>query len=171
MHLVFNTVQSLLRGYKSFWHVLPTWIEEGLGNWVVREADPEAHNFSGMREWDTTKEYPTKWDVYARRLSTNGFAPTAAKLCELREPQQFTLNDHICAWSRIDFLLSLDDGKQFAAFLAGIKAPLPQEPGQVTTIERVMVEQKKLVQSVFGMSYEEFDTAWTRYTQTRYPRR
>lgn len=170
-HVIFNTSQMLIRGFKYFSHTLPAWIGEGAANSLVRHHDPEQHCFSGMKDWVQNKAYPKKWDVFARNLAKNGFATGSRKLLAIPQAGQMTFHDQICAWSRVDFLRQLDGGEKFGRFVALLKAQMPHAPRQNPTFETVLAAQEKALQSVFGWSYQTFDAAWTKYALSKYPRR
>ena len=170
-HIRFNATQLLLRGFKYFRHAVPAWVSEGTSNLLLRAQDPETHEFSGMKDWIKTKTYPKKWDVYARRLASNGFGRATKELVAIQHPGQMTFNDHICAWSLVDFLRQIDGGARFAEFYALLKAPMPHKPGRIPTYQTILAAQEAALQSVFGFNYETLEAAWKKFVLRSYPRR
>ena len=171
VHVQFNVSLQILRGYRFYSHSLPAWLEEGFANSYVIQRDPERHDFSGMKDWDQNRVYPGKWHVNSRRLAKNGYAPAGKALGSLERPGQMTFNDQICAWSRVDFMRSLDGGKKFAGFVKQMAAPMPSLAGKLPEFKTILEAQTKALKDVFGMSWEECDAAWKKYAIKTYPRR
>ena len=170
-HIIFNTSLLMIRGFKDYTHIIPAWIREGAANYIVRKHDPDTHDFSGMKNWNKSKAYPKEWHIYARRFAKNGLGSPSRKLCLLSDPSEMTFNEHICAWSIVDFLSQLDQGKQFAQFVARLKAPMPALPGKLPSYDTILAAQETALKDVFGFTYESLDTAWKQYAIRTYPRR
>ncbi|MCA8956291.1 MAG: hypothetical protein KDC87_09455 [Planctomycetes bacterium] len=170
-HMRFATARNLLAGYKGFQHTLPPWLEDGVGNWVVRRFDPEQHEFSAMKDQDFSRTYPHQWEVFARRLTGNGFGRPSEVLFGIAKASEMTFHDHICGWSRIDFLQRIDGGKKLAAFLAAMKEPMPHAPGKLVEASAVMDAQRTALKRIFGWSYAELDSAWAAWANKTYPRK
>lgn len=171
VHIEFNASLLLMRGFRHYSHGLPAWLEEGFGNSLLRERDPEQHVFSNMSNWDKERAYPKKWAVSTRRLIKNGFAKPAKSVSRHALATGLTFNDHVCSWSRVDFMRSFDDGKRFAEFVRLVNAPMPAESGKAPEFASVLVAQDRALQQVFGMNWEQFDEAWQAYVMAQYPRK
>ena len=170
-HIRFNIGQQLIRGFRSYSHAIPAWVEEGTANTFVIGWDPTQHEFSGMRNWNHGKHYPAKWAANCRKLAKNGFYSRSAKLCTARLSSEFTFNDQMCAWSRVDFLRTIDGGKKFAEFFALLNAPMAHEPATSPTFATVLTAQEAALKTVFGFDWDGFDAAWKAYALAKYPRR
>ena len=82
-----------------------------------------------------------------------------------------TLADHMCNWSRVEFMLQQDKGRKFAKLLSIMKGPVPQEPGKNPTHEALMEVQDRALEKAFGMTWEELDKAWRKYVLKEYPKK
>ena len=93
------------------------------------------------------------------------------RLCAVPAAAGLTFNDQVCAWSRVDFLRSIKDGKPFAKFVRAMKAPMPHEPRKRPTFATILAAQEAALKDNFGLSWDEFDAQWSAYVRKNYPRR
>lgn len=170
-HVQFNMTVQLLHAYRHFSHGLPAWLADGFANSMLIAQHPTMHSFSGMKNWDRAKAYPTKWNVNCRRLAQNGFYSRGEAMSRHKSAYELTFNDQMCSWSRVDYLRSIDGGKKFAEFVKLISAPMPAEAGKSPDFAHVLKAQDAALQSVFGMTWDEFDEAWLKYAVKTYPRK
>ena len=70
--------------------------------------------------------------------SRTGWRLTTDRLCLTKNAGEFTLNDHICSWSRVDYLRRQDEGRRFARFMRLLKAPHATTGNRVTFATRAL---------------------------------
>lgn len=167
-HVLFNTVQSLIQGYKYFSHQVPAWISEGLGNVFVRRLHEEEYEFSGMKDWDTSKNYPRKWRENVRNLMGSGYAPKLETFVKRMQSKELDFNMQMCAWSLCDFLCQYKKGRPLALFLDVIKRTPEHEPGKMPSTEAILALQEQARKEAFGMEWSELEAAWHKWARRAY---
>lgn len=170
-HVQFNVTVQLVHAFRHYSHGLPAWLSEGFANSLLIDQHPTKHNFSGMKNWDRNKTYPSGWHVNTRRLAHNGFYSRGHALSRHPLPGALTFNDQMCSWSRVDYLRGIDGGKKFARFVHLVSAPMPAEAGKAPRFEFILKAQDEALQTVFGMTWDEFDERWKKHVLTKYPRK
>jgi len=169
-HVVFNTIQSLVDGYKDFFFSVPVWTREGLSHWYLRNIDPKEHCFTGIKGRSNKERYDPKWAVkIKKRVKYDDFTP-AAKVMQYMKFEELTFGDHMAVWSRIDFLQSLGT-KKFARFMGELKAMIPVEAGKIPSEAAVIAQQEAGLRVAYGFDYAGFDAAWKTFVLKTYPNR
>lgn len=167
-HVVFNTVQSLVDGYKDFFFALPVWSREGLSHWYLRNIDPKEHCFTGMKGRSNEQRYGHDWDVKTKkRLRHDDYTP-GKEVLEYMKFEELTFGDHMAIWSRMDYLQSLGSEK-FAKFLGLMKDAIKVEAGKNPTEDQVRAQQRSALKAAYGFDYDGFDTAWKAFVKKTYP--
>ncbi len=167
-HVIFNTVQSLVDGYKSFFFSLPVWNREGLSHWFLLRIDPTEYCFTGIKGRSNKQRYGSKWNVrIKKRLKHNDFTP-ASMLMKYMKFEELTFGDHMAIWSRMDFLQTLGPEK-FAKYMGAIKDKIEVASGMQPTDEVIHARQEKALKVAFGFDYAGFDAAWKAYVLKTYP--
>lgn len=168
-HVAFNLSQNLLVGYRFYTHNLPLWWQEGLAHWIARRISPrhsnastrDAENLDMRKAWD--------WAPKVRARVGHDYYPKAEEMLRWTDIDAMDFADHMMAWSRVDYLMSLGD-ERFAAFVDGMSGPLV-EPGQPLTPQILLEQQEVALNEAWGLDAGEFDAAWAAWVEKTYPKR
>ncbi|MEW6743161.1 MAG: hypothetical protein AB1486_10420 [Planctomycetota bacterium] len=163
-HLTANMVHLLVDAYRRFKYNLPLWWCEGLTHWHTRRVDPTFFNPTTAPGQEYDRRQDSEWEkkVYAR-VKQDYFRP-ARELLEIMDPAQMDFADHLMAWSRVDYLLTL--GNEKIAKYMDIMNRLPWS--QDTTPERVLELQKQALKEAWGFDPDTLDESWTKWVLQTY---
>jgi hypothetical protein len=105
------------------------------------------------------------WEDAVRKLVAGGNPPRMAALIRLKSYGDMTLDDHFSTWSMIDFLYrTRRDG--LAQFLQALKGRTNEEGfpdgSNLPDVHRDLFKEH------LGMSYSQFDTAWSEWVLLNY---
>jgi hypothetical protein len=167
--VVDQTARNLVNAYRGYFHMPPAWLVTGLGSWFGRRVDDEFLVFAGT---DDTGSNTLKGHEFARRVRMrvdNDVWPKAEQLCAFPKEADLDFVGGMMAWSRVDFLMSLE-GDKFGKFVARMKAPVTTEPRQPTDQE-IVTHQWQAMQEACGWDPAQFDAAWVKYVQATYPKK
>ncbi|MFQ5505525.1 MAG: hypothetical protein ACE5F1_12110 [Planctomycetota bacterium] len=168
-HVVWNLVHMLVNGYRSYTFVMPVWFGEGLAHWYARRIDPRFNNLGQDKEYQADAK---KYDDWARkvraRVKFDYFTPMA-KMLRWVNYDAFKFDDHMMAWSRIDYLMSLGDEK-LRVFLNTMKSRFYPE-GSAPGLEQVLAQQEKALELAFGTDADGLDRLWKAYVLRVYPKK
>ncbi len=165
--VVYHTAHALLDGYRHYWHDCPVWFEEGVAHWFRIQAEPTRACFAQRPNEQPAQPAAVDWRVKVRaRVAQSNFVKTE-DLFRLRyESARF--EDHLAAWSRVDFLLSAHaDG--FPLFARQLKGPDATAVPPVPTAESVAARQTNALERVFGWSPVDLDQRWLAWVLKTYP--
>jgi hypothetical protein len=169
-HLIFNTVHSLIDGYKDYFFSLPVWNREGLSHWYLLRIDETEYCFTDVKGRSNKKRYGAKWPVrIKKRLKHDDFTP-AAELMKFMAFDELTFGDHLAAWSRMDFLQTLGHEK-FAKYMGALKNKIEVPSRKQPRTEQILAQQEKALQDAYGFDYAGFDAAWKEFVLKTYPNR
>ncbi len=167
--LVFNVANNLIDGYEHYWYRLPAWLSEGLSHWFARRAYDGFGSFSGMSEQEAGRAKDWNWPPKLRARVKHGAFEPAAKVMHVMDPAKLSLVDHMAAWSRIDYLMTL--GKErFGKFMAMMKGRIPMT-GVVPTDAEITAQQERALKEAFDLDAEALDAAWTKWVLKTYPQK
>lgn len=167
--VVDQTVRNLTNAYRGFFHSPPAWLVVGMGSWFGRRIDDE---FLVLASEDDAGSSTLKGHEFARRVRMrvqNDVWPKAAQLCAVVKESDLDFVSAMMAWSRVDFLMSLD-GDKFGRFMAQLKAPVTTEARQPTDAE-IEARQWQVLQEALGWKPEDFDAAWVKWVLATYPKK
>lgn len=167
-HVVGSALRMLICGYRGYRYNLPLWWLEGWAHWKTRRLDPTyfSPTVAAGQEADTRKDSEWEDKVYGR--VKNDYYPKARELMGKLDPRDFQFADHLMAWSRVDYLLSLEDGRP-GVYMDQMKA-LSWESGR--NPDSVRETQDRALQEAWGLDPETFDQDWAEWVlETYHPRK
>jgi len=147
-YLLLQTMQAVLRSY-------PYWLSVGLAHWYERQVPTNLIN-CGMRadehvDGNTQHKWHSKMQARAQHEK---LCIPFAEICTTPDLGYF---GHVQAWSRVDYLLTLDRAK-FGKFLAELKGNGSSQ------------RQMELLDQIYGLDCEMFDKQWREWVKKTYPK-
>lgn len=163
-HVAFNLAINLLDGYKHYSYDTPIWIREGLAHFMEREINPRFNSFDSSEGAVAQTTRVADWEPEVRKLIAKG-APRMAELISLKDYAELTLAHHFATWSMVDFLVRAHP-EGFACLndkLHGRKKADGFADGS-----NMLEAHREAFRECLGMSYPEFDRAWTEWVGSNY---
>lgn len=128
------------------------WAEEGLGHWFEYATFRRCDNYC-FQEQDLSNDYKGgDYKLMCRKLVAGGDAPPFAAVFE-RNSDTLSRNEHVVAFSCVDYLLSLDS-KKFGALCADLRRRVPT---------------RDALQTHFGVTPLELERRWKEWVLETYP--
>lgn len=166
--LAYNLAFNFVDGTKNYTHTVPAWIANGLGHTLARRVTPKLNYFTDERAYSEDEKDQWNWPPRVNARVKNQIWPTAEQLFALDDLSQFEYVDHMMAWSRMDYLMSVKpDG--LPAFLEGVKGIIT--PGRAPTKEEITARHAEAFSKAFGMDAAAFDAAWSAWVLATYPKK
>jgi hypothetical protein len=128
------------------------WAEEGLGHWFEYQTFARCDNYC-FQEQNLNDDYSGgDYKVLCRKLVAADAAPSLAAVFE-RNTDTLLKNEHIVAFSVVDYLLGVDSRKF----------------GSLCTDLRIKVPTRDALQARFGMTTIELERWWKEWVLATYP--
>lgn len=157
-HVAHNLTHLLFNAYKHFSWDPPAWLDEGLAHLFELESAKDINiTFCSDEGAGPERERGKDWTALARGLAERGKNPSMATLMERKMFADLTKDEHVAAWSRVQFLASAH-GESFARFLGDLKGRL-DESGNPTGKDLPAFTRTKL-KELWGWTPADLDTAW-----------
>ncbi|MDP6962639.1 MAG: helix-loop-helix domain-containing protein [Planctomycetota bacterium] len=165
--MVYAVTQNLLNGYRYYSHALPTWLPVGLSHYFARKIDPKRNYFTDKRLYGSDDKNIWKWDVKARKRVDHEIAVPYAKMVPWGQPTSLSYNDHVMAWSRVDYLMS-EHPDWLAQWLYRVQDSYPV---LVPTAEQIGARDSEIVSEVFIYDEGDFDSNWGKWVLKNYSKK
>lgn len=146
--LLLQTMQAVLRS-------IPYWLSVGLAHHYEREVPTILIN-CGMRE-DEHVDGATQHKWHSKMQARAQHESLCIPFAELSTMPDLGYFGHVQAWSRVDYLLTLDRGK-FGKFVAELKGNGSSQ------------RQMELLDQIYGLDWEMFDKQWREWVKKTYPK-
>ncbi|MCE9595993.1 MAG: hypothetical protein K8S98_17525 [Planctomycetes bacterium] len=128
------------------------WAEEGLGHWFEYRGFQRCDNYC-FQEQNTNNDYKGgDYKLLCRKLVATDDAPAIASVFE-RNTDTLLRDEHVVAFSYVDYLLSLD-GAKFGKLCADLRRKVPT---------------REALQKHFGLGPLEFERRWKEWVLATYP--
>jgi hypothetical protein len=169
-HVMYALWQNMLNGYRGYAYPLPMWFSTGIAHYYSRQVKTKFVNARITDAESVNRDEQNKWiqKVY-RRCRHAGATLTFEQLSGMNDWEKFGFHAHMQSWSRIDYLMSLDQPK-----LGMIVDKLKSVPGtgnwdaQKKQLERML---PKLLFSVLELDGPTFDENWRQWVRKTYAKR
>ena len=169
-HMTYALWQNMLNGYRGYFYPLPMWFSTGLAHYYSRKVETQ---FVNARIKDTESVDPdtqNKWAMKVfKRSKHEGATIPFAKLSVLDDWDDFGFHAHMQSWSRIDYLMSLDEQK-VGLMLDKLKS-VPNNGNWDLQGKQLQKMLPKLLFNVFDMDGETFDANWRKWVLKNYKKR
>lgn len=160
-----SVAQNLAEGLRGFRFQLPFWLVEGIGHWFRRQVSPRFHVFSNSDPATRQSRDQADWAPSVRARVRHGAFPTTEDMLAWSDPNALKWSDHLVLWSRIDYLMSADEGA-FGRLLVHLKDPLGRRRS-----EDAIVRAREALHLATGMDPAEFDAGWAAWVEATYPKK
>lgn len=164
-HLGFNLAINLLDGYKHYSYDTPIWIREGFGHFIEREIGIKFNSFDSAEGGIAQTTRKAKWEPEVRRLVAGGKPPRMAELMSMKEYSDLTLDRHYATWSMVQYLITVKPN-EWAAFNGALHG-ITDSQG-LPRVENMGDVHRDLFKQHLGVSYTEFDKAWSDWVLATY---
>lgn len=166
-HVVFNLVHNFVDGYKGHHYALPVWWGEGLAHWYSRRLDDSFSNYSQPPKVEADMREREKWNKLVRGLVKHDNFTPAEQMIRWLEFERIRFKDHLTAWSRVDYLMQLND-TGFGVFLDRIKG-LRDSRGATIRGTAILDYQRKAFEEAWSLTPGELDEKWKAWVLATYP--
>jgi hypothetical protein len=158
VHNVVHLLLATLDGYD--WLGLQGragWLDEGLAHYYEVAFFPKQRGATFCyQEVNTLRGWtPGSWPVAMRKLMERGEVPLLAAI-ESRASSELDREQHLAAWSWVEFLLATAKKGQFRALVSALKQKMPLA---------------EALRKTYGMNLTTFQDAWKDHVLATYPRR
>ncbi len=169
VHVIWNNVHNLIDGYRHYTHDIPVWFKEGMAHWYGRRISPKWNNFDQNESARADLRSTWRWDIAVRKLVYQKKVTPAAAVLKWRDYSQIKFNDHLCIWSRIDYLMKKDP-KGFGIYMNNMKGVINKKTGMVD-IGDIIKAQRKALHKAWNVSALSLDEKWKEWVLKTYPSR
>ena len=167
--VTFQVVANLSNACRGYTHSGPVWWSVGIGRWFARRVDERWMLYIGGGETAIRTEGDADWEPRVRALVGHEYFPTTSEMFAWKDPSALKFADHMIVWSRVDYLMSRDDGTA-RKFLLALNEPIAWDP--IRPREEVIQDQfLSALQFATGLDPEAFDEAWCAYVKKGYRKR
>lgn len=164
-HVAFNMIQNLLDGLEHYSYDSPIWLKEGLAHWAERRVTTNFNTFDGAEGSMPETSRKSNWRAETKKIVQGKEASRMASLIRKNGYGELSLDDHFTVWSMIDFLHTTRPEK-LAKFLQALKGRMDEE-GYADSSD-LPSYHREIFKEHLGMSYSEFDTAWSEWVLMTY---
>ena len=168
-HLQTGAVAALLGGYADSFYGVPVWFLFGLAHWYTRQVDERWTSANGQTQTKEWKEEDGEWYRRVYDLAKIEFYVDAPTMFGWGEYPDMNERDHLIVWSRVDYLMQLEEGdrKLFLDVLCQRPPPGASRDRHDHNVQR----STEALQRAFGLTPEEFESNWLEYVLQEYKRR
>lgn len=168
--VAFNVAQNLGNGYRGYTHEAPPWWNLGLARWFARRVDPRwlLYTTSGMGG-QRFEEKDSLWPQKVRARVEQEVFDSMPELMNKRSFEEIGFNEHMMIWSRVDFIMSLDQEEK-RGLITYLQEPAAWS-GAVFHGESLEDQFAKALTASTGMDEAEFDRRWVKFVLSEYPKR
>ena len=170
-HVAYAVVHNLMDGYKGFRNPLPLWFGEGISHWYSRKTPSDMLNVQILdTEAVAEDEKQVNWPVKVRRRAQHdGTWIKFAEMATWDDYEKLGYQAHSQAWSRIDYLMTLD-AEKVGLMLQKLKSlPPPADGGWSFAAGNALAV--KLLAELFEFDADTFDAKWREWVLKTYPKK
>ncbi len=166
--VITGVVQNLGNGFRGYRAIMPLWFSEGLAHWFSRRFDPRYHIFSGLDPTKIRIKDESDWAPSVRARVEHEVFPKIEEMLAWSDADALEWADHLMLWSRVDYLLSREDGAA-GRFLRILKEPFAG--GSAITDLMVRERSKEALAATTGADLAAFDQTWCEWVQKTYAKK
>ena len=161
-YMTHHLAHALLRGYKHQSYGLPPWLDAGFAHVLEREVSKVGNSLCGSVEVSTAGANLNDWTKEVKEHLRGKKRPYFEDMFAKETLSDFTLEDHLFAWSMVRFLIEKHP-KAFALICADIKG-LSKGKGGIGATTLRHAQQDAFARHL-DMTYGEFDKAWSKWAK------
>lgn len=163
-HVAFNLTALMLDGFKHYSYDVPRWLTESLAHLAEREISPDFNTFDKSEGATPERSKKKDWDKEVKKLLQTEKAPRLAQIASVRTFAEFSLADHHTMWSMAVYMTE-DHPEALACLINGIKGR--RDSTGMPDGSNIFDVQRNLFRTCFGMTYGQFDQAWSAWALVR----
>jgi hypothetical protein len=169
-HVVWNVVQLFVSSFKGYTHMVPPWFADGMASWYQRRIDPHFPTYSNLAGGNKLAAKEWNWPPKVRARVKADYYPSLDEMMGWRQADPRDYSDAMMAWSKVDWLLSHDDGA-FATFMERLHDPIPVETARAITEAESEVRCREALELAWGKDPAALDAAWSDWVMKAYPKK
>jgi hypothetical protein len=167
-HVIHALTHNLINGFLHYNYDLPVWMREGPAHWFERRISPRFNSFTRSEGAAMLQNRQWRWEIETRKLLGNEkFAPFT-ELMTWRDFGQMDFPDHVMAWSRWDYLMSLGKEK-FGVLMQKAKSLVDPTTGVMRG--DVVEGCREALREAYQLSPLTLDERWKEWVLESYPTR
>jgi hypothetical protein len=147
---------------------MPTWLPLGVAHSLARDIDQKRNYFTDKRLYDSEDKNIWKWDTKTRKRVEHDLAMSYQEMTAWGSPTSLAYNDHVMAWSRVDFLLK-EHRDWVAKWLYRMQDSYA--PTLVPSAEQLVERDKEVVAEIFVFDEGDFESVWQKWVKKNYKRK
>jgi hypothetical protein len=156
--MAFHVAHNLYAGYRSFGHLLPAWIPEGLALHHARRVSDTAAVVDVRNDADRAA-YAAWPQCLVDAKKQWRFQPLV-DFVRIVDGSPRSMEQSRQSWAFVDWLLR-ERGDEFAAFVHRMKDPF-HDRLRFPTVEELRARQARLFVEAFGCGVDELEAGWRR---------
>lgn len=168
-HLVYGQTHNHLDRLSAVWNGVPLWFRYGLGQRYARSPDPRWTIFEGPDAERTLREGAWNWEPRVRGLVANEVYPSWEEMMAWSTPEDLDRRAHMITWSRVDWLLGLEDGRP-REFLRAVCAPHSRVSAELQA-DLSTKRQREGLHAAWEASPAALEKGWAKHVRRKYARR
>jgi hypothetical protein len=167
-HVIHAATHNLINGFLHYNYDLPVWMREGPAHWFERRISPHFNSFTRSEGSTMLQNRQWRWELETRKLLGGEKFTPLSELYTWRDFGQMEFPDHVMAWSRWDYLMSL--GKEpFGKFFRASKTLVDPMTGAMKG--DIVEGTREAMRSAYGLSPLLLDERWKAWALENYPTR
>jgi len=166
--MVYAVTQNILDGYRHYHHSMPTWLPLGISHYLARKIDMKRNYFTDKRLYSSDDKNIWKWDTKARKRVDHEIAVTYGEMQGWKQPSTLSYNDHVMAWSRVDFLLD-QHPDWVAQWLFRMQDKFADV--LVPSAEQLSERDNEVVNEIFVFKKGDFESNWANWVLKNYSKK
>jgi hypothetical protein len=169
-HMLYAVTHNLLNGYRGYYYQLPMWLDEGIAHWYSRQIDAETLNVQILDTEAVAEDKQANWPVKVRRRAVHdGLLFPFEKVAAWEKFDEMGYHAHSQAWSRIDYLMQLDQEK-LGLLVTKLKS-MGFAPGEGVGHAQMRAQTERLLAELYELDGPTFDANWREWVLKTYPKR
>lgn len=169
-HMVYTMWQNMLNGYRGYAYPLPLWFSTGIAHYYSRQIKTKFVNARISDTESVDRDSQNKWALKVlKRSKHEGATLPFEQLTALNDWETFGFHAHMQCWSRIDYLMHLDEQK-VGLMIDKLKS-VPNSGDWDAQGKQLQKMLPKLLFNVFDLDGETFDQNWRKWVLKTYPKR
>ncbi|TAH34539.1 MAG: hypothetical protein EYC70_16525 [Planctomycetota bacterium] len=161
-----NLAHNFLDGYHHYSYEMPVWITEGFAHWAEIDNDPRFHMFDFVEGVFQEPKTVSSWPAEVRKMAVGGETVPFTQLLHRKSFAELDFEDHLMAWSKIDFLIRTDAVK-FGKFVTTLKNR--RDERGYPDGSKMDDAQRDALKQFYGWTWQQAEEHWKEWVLATYP--
>lgn len=159
---------AFVSGYRYDAYQAPLWLEVGLAHYVEREINHVYNCFCGGTKAAAAGALLNDWTEHVKNHLRKDSGPYLERILDRQAPSEFSLDDHMVAWSMTAYLID-KHSKDYAALVADMHG-ITKGKRSIGVMQLTNAHRDAFSKHI-DMSYAQFDKAWRRWAKKQVSQR